>query len=112
MRLKGTAAQEHRLETIVRLSQSGMTQTEIAKLVQCSQCWVSKVLKRYEEEGEKGLTVRGFAPGKQPALSTSDLEQLREYLLAGAESFGFPTDNWSQLRVKGLDWATIWGAVS
>lgn len=102
MRLKGTPAQEFRFQTIVRLKEQGKSQIEIAHLVNCSQCWVSKILKRHATEGEKGLKVKGKAPGKKPGLTKANLEQLKSYLQQGALHYGFPTDNWTRERIAQL----------
>ena len=83
MRLTTTSAQEFRNRTIVELYESGKTQSEIAKLSDCTQAWVSKVLKRYRQEGSKGLQSRGKAKGAKSRLDSTQLEQLKDLLLQG-----------------------------
>lgn len=87
---------------IVRLSTEGKSQKAIAALVQCSQGWVSEVLKRHRLLGPSGLKVKGKAPGKVPKLSAEQLEGLKVLLVAGALSHGFATDNWSRDRIAQL----------
>jgi transposase len=102
MRLQGITAQEFRFRTIVRLYEEGKAQVAIAQTVGCSQCWVSKILQRYREEGEVGLQVKGKAPGKPAGLGDFELAQLRMLLLQGALIHGFTTDNWTRERIAAL----------
>ena len=102
MKLKTTSAQEFRFRTIVELYQSGKTQQEIAQAVDCSQVWVSKVLKRYKTQGDSGLQVKGKAPGASPKLTTGQFSQLKTLLNQGALIHGFATDNWTRERIAQL----------
>jgi len=102
MRFQSQEAQEFRLQQIVALSQEGYTQPDIARLVECSQGWVSKVLKRAQLEGQGALKAKGPAPGKAAALSASQLQQLRTLLEAEAKAAGFATDGWTRQRVAQL----------
>lgn len=102
MRLKGDTSTEFRFELIVKLSEEGKPQVEIASLVNCSQAWVSKVLIRYKTLGESGLKVKGKAPGKASYLKADQLESLKSMLLQGALQYGFATDNWTRERIAEL----------
>jgi transposase len=70
--------------------------------LQCSQGWVSKVLKRAQRDGQGALKAKGPAPGKTPALSTAQLDHLRRLLAAEAQASGFDTDGWTRQRVARL----------
>ena len=102
MRLQTKEAQEFRLQQIVSLSEEGYSQLDIARLLECSQGWVSKVLKRSRLEGKHHLKAKGPAPGRSPALSQPQLFQLRTLLEAEAKAAGFATDGWTRQRVAQL----------
>lgn len=102
MRLKSVEAQEFRLQRIGALQQQGYSQTQIAHLVDCSQCWVSKALRRRREQGAAGLPAQGHAPGRPAALSHAQLVQLREKLLGEARAAGFAQDGWTRRRVAAV----------
>jgi transposase len=102
MRLTSDASVEFRLERIVKLHGHGRSQTEIASLLDCSQAWVSKVLKRHREQGDAALRVRKGTRGKTALLSPEQLESLKALLLKGALHCNFPTDNWTRERIASL----------
>lgn len=102
MRLPTISAQEFRNQTIIELHQSGKSQIEIAKLVGCTQAWVSKMLSRYAEQGREGLKSKGKAKGAKPKLDLSQLQRLEVLLLEGALSHDFATDNWTRERIASL----------
>jgi len=102
MKLQSQEAQEFRLQQIVSLSQEGYSQSDIARLLNCSQAWVSKVLHRAQREGRENLKAKGFAPGKTPALSAPQLDRLRALLAAEAKAAGFDSDGWTRRRVADL----------
>jgi DNA-directed RNA polymerase specialized sigma24 family protein len=58
MRLETKEAQEFRLQQIYTMSQNGYPQTEIAELTDCTQSWVSQILKRAREEGVESLQAK------------------------------------------------------
>ena len=99
MKLKESSAQEFRFRTIVELRELGKTQASIAQIVGCSQVWVSKVLERYKTQGEKGIQVKGKAPGATPKLTEKQFSKLKPLLLQGALKHGFETDNWTRERI-------------
>lgn len=102
MKLPNEAAVEYRFSLIVRLSKEGKNQREIASLSQCSQGWVSQVLKRYRLLGPSGLKVKGKAPGNASRLDKAQFESFKAFLLEGALAHGFETDNWSRERMAKL----------
>lgn len=102
MELRGNQAKEYRYGLIYKLREENKSQKAIAELTQCSQGWVSKVLKRYKTLGTDGLKVQGQAKGNAPKLTKADLEVLKERLLEGALHHGFETDNWSRERIAAL----------
>lgn len=102
MELTGNQAKEYRFELMLKLREEGKTQKAIAILTQCSQSWVSQVLKRYKTLGAKGLKVKGKAKGNESKLTKADLSTLKEGLLEGALHHGFETDNWSRERIAEL----------
>lgn len=102
MRLKGNSAIEFRYMMIVKLSQDGKSQKQIAQLSQCSQVWVSKVLARAKKEKTSTLSIKGKAKGNRSRLSQEQFEKLKLFLLQGALVHGFPTDNWTRERIADL----------
>jgi transposase len=102
MKLRTKEAQEFRLHQILSLSEEGYTQPDIARLLECTQSWVSKLLKRAQLEGKHKLKAKGYAPGKTPALSKAELNQLRACLEAEAQAAGFASDGWTRQRVAQL----------
>ena len=90
---------ERRAEGI-RLLQSGkMSQVQIAQHLGVSEATISKWKKVLEENGPDGLQSRK-ASGRPPKLSTVQKEQLVEKLEKRALAAGFPTEQWTQARVK------------
>lgn len=84
----------------VRLLQSGkMSQVQIAQHLGVSEATISKWKKVLEESGPDGLQSRK-ASGRPAKLSVAQQEQLVEKLKKGALAAGFPTEQWTQARVK------------
>ena len=102
MKLQSIEAQEFRLQQIVSLHEEGYCQLDIARLLDCSQSWVSKVLKRARLEGKQRLKAKGPPPGRTPSLSQQQLLQLRTLLETEAKAAGFATDGWTRQRVAQL----------
>jgi transposase len=99
MHLHGQSSKGFRLRMIVKLSKEGKSQTFIAKMVDCSQAWVSKVLKRYRQEGIEDLKVKAYAGGVKSRLNQEQLFALSTHLELGAKTHGFETDNWTRERI-------------
>lgn len=92
----------YRNRLIVDLSVAGKRQCDIAKLVRCSQCWVSKVLERHREDGESSLLPKLEQRGKTSHLSADDFKQIETLLQQGALKHDFETDNWTRERIAVL----------
>ena len=90
---------ERRIEGI-RLLQTGETnQAEIARHLGVSEVTISKWKKVLNENGPTGLEARK-ASGRPPKMSATQKEELVEKLEEGALAAGFPTEQWTQARVK------------
>jgi transposase len=83
------------------LHQKGWQQRDIAEALGVTQGAVSQWLKRSREGGVAGLRHQP-PPGATPPLSSTQREQLLEFLSQGAQALGFPGDVWSQPRVATL----------
>lgn len=99
MRLKTTEAQGFRLLQIIRLDEEGVSRKQIASLTDCSQAWVSKVLKRCRQQGKENVRPKGPPPGHRPALGEEQLNELASILKGEALAYGFDSDGWSQKRI-------------
>jgi transposase len=84
----------------VRLLQADqMTQVEIARYLGVSEAAVSQWKRKLEQGGPKALQRR-TASGRPPKLAGAARQALIEKLEAGALAAGFPTEQWTQARVK------------
>ena len=84
----------------VRLLESGeMTQAEIARHLGVTEAAVSKWQKQLSEEGPQALQARK-ATGRPPKLDEAAKQTLAKKLEEGAVAAGFPTEQWTQARVK------------
>jgi transposase len=84
----------------VRLLQAGeMTQVQMAQHLGVTEAAVSKWKKKLYEEGEEALRPRQ-ASGRPPKLGREEKQSLLEILEEGAMANGFPTEQWTQARVK------------
>jgi hypothetical protein len=85
MKLSGESAQAYRIALIFKLRAEGGTQESIAALVQCSQCWVSKVLHRADSPDSDSVNPLkvGHALGQPCHLSDLQLESLKLMLCEG-----------------------------
>lgn len=99
MRLETPEAQEFRLQQIYKLDQKGYSQTAIAQLTDCTQAWVSLILKRVQEQGVESLKAKESKAGNEPALGEEELSDLTQVLEAEARASGFETDGWTRKRV-------------
>lgn len=102
MRLTDESAQRYRNERIVALKKAGKTQVQIADLLDCSQAWVSKLLKFHRTHGTVDTSDFRQKPGPKCGLTPTDLEQLKKDLKQGALAHGFRTDNWTRERISTL----------
>jgi transposase len=83
------------------LHQMGWTQTHIAQALGVTQGAVSQWLKRATLAGVEALRDHP-PPGRTPSLSPTQLGQLEELLMQGAEAFGFRGALWTRRRVAQL----------
>jgi len=84
----------------VRLLQAGeKTQVQIAQHLGVTEAAVSKWKKKLYEEGEEALRPRQ-ASGRPAKLDREEKQSLLEILEEGAMANGFPTEQWTQARVK------------
>jgi len=89
-----------RREEGVRLLQAGeMTQVQIARHLGVSEAAVSRWKKKLDQGGPDALQAR-TASGRPPKLDGSARQALVEKLEKGAIAAGFPTEQWTQARVK------------
>ncbi len=102
MRLDNQSSTEFRYRAIVKMYKAGKTQKEIAALLECSQAWVSKVLKKYKAEGDAIFEIKGAALGRKPLLNEAKMNLLKGLLEKGALVHGFETNRWTQERIADL----------
>jgi transposase len=76
-----------------------MKQVEIARHLGVTEAAVSKWKKQLAEEGPQGLQLRK-ATGRPPKLDETARQALVKKLEEGAMAAGFPTEQWTQARVK------------
>lgn len=83
----------------VELSQAGWKQLAIAQAFGLTQGWVSRTLKKYQEQGMTALQ-EGKRTGASTRLSTDQLSQLVAELNKGALYHGFSGAIWTRPRVN------------
>jgi transposase len=91
--------EERRLEGIRLLQTGEMTQAEISRHLGVSGAAVSRWKKKLVVDGAATLEMRK-ATGRPPKLDQQAKAALVEKLTAGALAAGFPTEQWTQARVK------------
>ena len=92
---------ERRAEGVRLLEAGEMTQVEIARHLGVTEAAVSKWKKQLVEEGPQALQARK-ATGRPPKLDAATKAELVKKLEEGAIVAGFPTEQWTQSRVKQL----------
>jgi transposase len=90
---------ERRAEGVRLLQAREMSQAQIARNLGVSEATISKWKQVLEESGPKGLKARK-ASGRPPKMSSAQKGRLVEKLKKGALAAGFPTEQWTQARVK------------
>jgi len=92
---------ERRAEGVRLLEVGEMTQVEIARHLGVTEAAVSKWKKQLVEEGPQALQARKTT-GRPPKLDEVAKAKLVKKLEEGAIAAGFPTEQWTQARVKQL----------
>ena len=90
---------ERRAEAVRLLEAGEMKQVEIARHLGVTEAAVSKWKRQLAEEGPQALQMRK-ATGRPPKLDEAAKQVLVKKLEEGAVAAGFPTEQWTQARVK------------
>ena len=90
---------ERRAEAVRLLEAGEMKQVEIARHLGVTEAAVSKWKRQLAEEGPQALQMRK-ATGRPPKLDEAAKQALGKKLEEGAVAAGFPTEQWTQARVK------------
>jgi transposase len=90
---------ERRAEAVRLLEGGEMKQVEIARHLGVTEAAVSKWKRQLAEEGAQALQLRK-ATGRPPKLDEKAKQTLVKKLEEGATAAGFPTQQWTQARVK------------
>src|SRR4030066_1528603 len=90
---------ERRAEAVRLLEAGEMKQVEIARHLGVTEAAVSKWKRQLAEEGPQALQLRK-ATGRPPKLDEAAKQALVKKLEEGAVAAGFPTEQWTQARVK------------
>ncbi len=94
------ALERRRLEAI-RLWESGLNQSEVARRVKVVRQTVVRWVAQYRERGKAALRKAGRA-GRKPLLNPEDRQRLEELLVRGPEALGYETPLWTCPRVARL----------
>ena len=94
------ALEKRRLEAI-RLWESGVNQSDVARRVNVIRQTVARWVAQYRERGKAGLLQTGRA-GRKPLLSPTDRQRLEAHLVRGPEALGYETPLWTCPRVAHL----------
>ena len=90
---------ERRTEGARLLEEGKISQAEIARHLGVTEAAVSKWKRQLAEEGPQALQMRK-ATGRPPKLDEMAKQALVKKLEEGAVAAGFPTEQWTQARVK------------
>jgi transposase len=90
---------ERRAEAIRLLEAGEMKQVEIARHLGVTEAAVSKWKRQLAEAGSQALQMRKTT-GRPPKLDEAGKQALVKKLDEGAMAAGFPTEQWTQARVK------------
>jgi transposase len=94
---------ERRAEAVRLLKAGQMKQVEIARQLGVTEAAVSRWRRQLAEEGPQALQLRK-ATGRPPKLDEAAKQALVKKLEEGAVAAGFPTEQWTQGRVKKMIW--------
>lgn len=90
---------ERRAEAVRLLEAGEMKQVEIARYLGVTEAAVSKWKRQLAQEGPQALQLRK-STGRPPKLAKAAKQALVKKLEEGAVAAGFPTEQWTQARVK------------
>ena len=90
---------ERRAEGVRLLQAGALSQVQIARHLGVSEATISRWKTVLVQSGPEALQARR-ASGRPPKLSAADKQKLAEKLEQGALAAGFPTEQWTQARVK------------
>jgi len=94
-------ALEKRRREAIRLWESGLSQSEVARRVKVVRQTVVRWVAQYREQGEAALRKAGRA-GRKPLLSQQDRQHLEQLLVRGPGALGYETPLWTCPRVAHL----------
>jgi transposase len=94
------ALEKRRLEAI-RLWESGVNQSDVARRVKVVRQTVVRWVAQYRHGGQAALRKAGRA-GRKPWLNQKDRQRLKELLVRGPEVLGYQTPLWTCPRVAHL----------
>ena len=92
---------EKRRFEAIRLWESGLNQSEVARRIKVVRQTVVRWVAQYREHGKAALRKAGRA-GRKPKLTQKDRQRLEELLLRGPEALGYETPLWTCPRVAHL----------
>jgi len=102
MRPSGSADElERRRVRALRLLRDGLTPVEVARQLGVDRRSVRRWKAAARGRGASGVRAKP-TPGRPTRLARSDLKQLRQLLLQGAQAAGLPNDLWTCPRVSWL----------
>jgi transposase len=94
------ALEKRRLQAI-RLWESGVNQSDVARRVKVVRQTVVRWVAQYRERGPSALRKAGRA-GRKPLLNQTDRQRLEGLLVDGPEALGYETPLWTCPRVAHL----------
>lgn len=103
MRRAGSAEQleQRRRQAVDFIVNKGLSQAQVARLLDVRSGTVSRWMKAYHRGGEKALAAHKH-PGPKPKLNRHQRQCLAQRLLDGPQANGYPTDIWTCPRIADL----------
>ena len=103
MRRPGSAEQleQRRRQGVDFIVNKGLSQAEVARLLEVRSGSVSRWMKAYRHGGSKALAAHRH-PGPKPKLNARQRQGLVQRLLAGPQANGYATDLWTCPRIADL----------
>ena len=100
-----------RRQEAYRLPKEGWRPADVAREIGVSRAAVTQWKRRFAEEGEAACQVRK-PPGRPAKLTPAQQQELISVLRQGAQASGFPTERWTQARVRRGHSRFVRGALS